>query len=528
MKKIIILMVASLLATAVGAQVSPDKQRDFNRKAYEVIKTYAKASQLSDYRDKAQFFELFESPDIKICNDLMGMSYEPALTVEKYAELLGDADMVNVSLKDVKKEDEIVDENGRLVMSLSFLKRMSFLSPCNTLFDSYDFFGRDYHILMTLVYDPETDECKIRELNSYGAMPVFPKDYRVLVQTDKRDNNLDINGKYFSFLLGQKLLRPDDKIFYRGARVKEKDMKDQCDHKVFATYNDKSWRVRLNGGFAVRAFDKLGSQTGSNEVKVDKGGDFSFGVDFGYIFPTTSHLRFGIFAGVGMSSNSFKLATDGIKNYSFDANDKQDIDGDEYKRYYNTGTITQKMKSNDLAVPVYVDMEYEFNSIFSVYVDAGLRFLLPMSHDVEIENSSYNTYGVYSKYGDLIIYNDINNFGENEENTLMPYEVGLSTKTTLNGIFGLGARVNVTKTIAIDAGIQYQLSGKSWSAEENKIFNYEIDWDKISADNTSGVDNTLRVDDTLNIGEDQVNLLNNAGSLKHDLLKVNVSLIFKF
>ncbi len=509
-------MVAFLMATAVTAQVSPRMQRDFNLKAYEVIKTYAKASQLSDLRDKTQFFDLFESPEVRICNDLMGLNYEPALSVSKYVELLGEADMVTVNLKNVKKEDEIVEEDGRLVMSLSFLKHISFLSPCNTLFDSHDFFGRDYHILMTLVYDPESDECRIRELNSYGAMPKFPADYRVLVQTDERDNNLDINGKYFKFLLGQKILRPTDQIYYRGARVKEKDMKDQCDHKVFATYNDKSWRVRLNGGFSVAGSNKFGNSEG---IDANKYGETSFGLDFGYIFPTTSHLRFGVFAGVGLSLNNIDLSIAWKDGTIIDC--KQDVDKDTYDRKYKDIAVKQKMSATDVAVPVYVDMEYEFNSIFSVYADAGIKLSLPMSHDIKIENSKFTVSGIYtdpdSKLDNLEIVGDINDFGiynENSEHKLESHEDGLSAKTAIDAIFGFGARVNVTKTIAIDAGIQYQMGGSnSWTGNsKSDIFSYELG----------------KVENYGNGGVDRVNLMNKVESLKHSALKANISLIFKF
>lgn len=515
-------MVAFLMATTASAKVSPHVQRDFNRKAYEVVKTYTKASQLSDYRDKAQFFDLFETPDMKICNDLMGLSYEPALTVEQYAELLGGADMVTVSLRDVKKEDEILEEDGKLILPISFLKRISFLSPCNTMFDSHDFFGRDYHIQMTLVYDPETGDCRIRELTSYGAKPEFPKDYRVLVQTDKRDNNLDINGKYVNFILGQKVLRPSDRIYYRGARVKEKDMKDQCDHKVFATYNDKSWRVRLNAGFAVAGFNKLGSSTG---IEINKNGETSFGLDFGYIFPTTGHLRFGVFAGVGLSINNIDLSMVPVGTDLIIKNTNQDVDGQNYDRYYDgiNGTplsVKQKMSATDLAVPVYADMEYEFNSIFSIYVDAGIKFSLPMSHDIKIENSGFRTYGIYPDYDHLVIDRYINNFGDHPDpNSLVPDEDGLSAKTAIDGLMGLGARINITKSIAIDAGIQYQIGGNSWTANTAKdIFSYKL---KEESKNLSG-------ENTLNVGIDGVNLMNKAGSLKHSALKANISLIFKF
>ncbi len=518
MKKIIILFVASLLATSIAAQVSPQEQRDFNRKAYEVIKTYSSASQMRDHRDKAQFLDLFEDTETKICNDLMGLNYDPALSVNKYAELLGNADMVTVNIRDVKKDEPIVEKDGKLLMSLSFLKRISLLSPCNTFFDSFDFFGRDYNMTMTLVYDPQTGVCQIRELTSNGVKPEFPSDYRVLVQTDKRDKNLDINGKYINFQLGQKILRPSDRIFYRGARVKEKEMKDQCDRKVFATYRENSWRIRINGGIGVTNFYKLGNST---EVEVNKNNENSLGIDFGYVFPTTSHFRIGIFAGVGISLNNLGISMVPTGNDLIIKNSNQDIDGNIYDRIYECKngdfSLRQNMKITDLMIPLYADFEYEINSIFSIYSDLGIKLTHHLKNETTIENNEFYVSGIYPTYQDLIIDRYINNFGVHQVNSLQASSNGLTLKNSIDGIIGLGARFNLSKSIALDAGLQYQIGGESIVADQtNSLFSYKL--------NEGGV-----VDgETLNIGVDSANLMYKVGSLKHNALRTNISLIFKF
>ncbi|MDE6278395.1 MAG: hypothetical protein K2M05_00315 [Paramuribaculum sp.] len=521
MKKYLIVPVALLLATTAAAQnITPQQEREFYRKAYDVIKSYARFSHIKDDDDQAatQFSDLFESPNIKICNDLMSLSYEPTLSVIEYIDLLRNADMVKVGVRDVKKEGEIIEDDGFLKLKLSFFKNISFVSPCNSFFDSRDFFGEDYHLEMTLVYDPATGDCKISELNSYGPMLKFPKDFRVLVKNDDRDKNLDINGKYIEFQMEQKVLGPKDQLYYRGAKVEERPFEGDCDNKVYAYYNDKSWRVRLNGGFSVSGFNKLGDSDG---IDVSKNSDMSFGLDFGYIFPTTSHLRFGVFAGVGISSNSLDMSTtpkgDELK-LNCDKGDEQDVDGDKYTRVYE-GTsgalnIHQNMSATDVTVPIYLDMEYEFNSIFSVYADAGLKFSLPMSHTINIENSALKTSGIYNIKGfeyngpdgkPLVIDKYINNFGTyTDSDYLKPDEEAASAKTAIDAILGAGFRVNLTKSLAVDAGVQYQIGTNSWTSNSTSIFSYTLE------------------------GGDKVNLMSKAKSLSHSALKVNISLIYKF
>lgn len=521
MKKYLILPVALLLATnAVAETITPQQEQEFYRKAYDLIKSYAKTSQIKDDQTADQFKDLFESPEIKICNDLMSLSFKPTLSVNEYIESLRTAEDVQVEISDVKKDSEISDDDGLLRLTLSFLKRISFISSCNSLFDSRDFFGQDYNLAMTIVYDPATGECKISELNANGPMQKFPSDYRVLVKNDERDNNLDINGKYIEFRSGQKVLRPKDIVYYRGAKVDLRDVEDQCDHKVYAHYNDNSWRVRLNGGFSVTGFNKLGKSEG---IDVSKNSDMSFGLDFGYVFPSTSHLRFGIFAGVGISSNSIDMSMTSKDNFKIRTN--QDVDGQAYTRIYaglgnKPLNLHQNMSATDVTVPVYLDMEYEFNSIFSVYADAGLKFSFPMSYKIDIANSSLTISGEYEAYKgpdgkDLVIDKYINNFGTHTEtNYFKPNEETVEALMAIDAILGAGFRVNLTKSLAVDAGVQYQIGTKSWNATSfsnnySTIFSYKLG---------SG----------LNDGEDKANLINKAESLCHNALKVNISLIYKF
>lgn len=525
MKKYLIILVALLSATATMAKdITPAQERAFYRKAYDLIRNYAKVSQISDDRTATLFYDLFESPHLRIANDLMSLSPKTDLSVSEYIDLLKNADMVTVGVSDVKKNGEIYEDDGFLKLNLTFSKSISFVSPCNSYFDSKDFFGKDYNMGMTIVYDPSTGEYKISELKFYEPYLKFPQDYRVLVKYDSRDNNLDINGKYVNFQMDQKVLRPTDQLYYRGAKVQEKDIEGQCDHKVYAYYNDKSWRIRLNGGYAVEVFNKLGDE--SNDLNVTNTGEMSFGLDFGYVFPTTSHLRFGVFAGVGFSSSNVELKMEHQGEYLLpDCN--QDVDRNMYDRIYegegDNMKITQKMNTTDLCVPLYLDMEYEFNSIFSIYTDAGVKFMLPMSNSTKVTNNALIISGLYKDYKDpagkdLVINQYINNFGPNKENCLVPDSEAAKNNFVIGGILGVGARVNISKSIALDAGVQYQQNFlKNWEGTDKNanIFNYRLPENPDPAN-------------PFNDGVDYVNLMSKARSLSLSPLKVNISLIYKF
>ena len=514
MKKYILVFIASIMAMAAMAEtLTPQQERKFYVKAYDIIKIYAQSAKLSDERDLLQFSDLFERSDAQICNDLMGLSYEYTLPVSDYVKLLREADMVKIAVKNVQKVGDVTKEGDVWQMSIAFDKNISFVSQCNTLFDSHDFFKKDYRMVMTLVWDGE-DECYIRDIQAVGEMLVFPEDYRVLVKTDERDNNLDIDGIFVKFQMDQKILKPEEVLYYRKAKVQEKEMNDGCDHKVYAIYHDKTWRIRLGGSFALSGFNKLGKNT---DITTSKDGETAFGVDFGYMFRTNKHLQFGVFAGIGMSKNGLmmeympkedELSIEGNKETLL----LREEDGDSYIRKYDFGNsvIKQELKATDIAVPLYADIEYQFNSRFSAYADLGVKFQMS-SGKMTTTTGGYYVWGLYEQYNNLeigkpdengIVDVIVNNFGYNDK--IDVDDEGITQSMVIDLLCGLGLRINLSKSFAIDAGVQYQAGTKSWKSNGKELFNYTL------AD------------------KDRVNLLHKAGDISHNSIKISASVIYKF
>lgn len=512
MKKYSIILVASMMATTAMAQkLTPQQEHEFFHKAYEVINTYKKAAALSDEREEARFMDLYESSDMKVFNDLMGLNYEPTLPVKKYVRLLRDAKRQRVEIRNVRK-DKVWVEDGTWLMSVKFDKRLSFIGLCSTFFDSYRFFNEDYHLMMVLAMEGEGGKCRIRELKNVDSEDKFrfPTDYKVLVkdEMDERDDKLQIGRKDGPFANfpneGQIILRSDVPIFYNKAKVLESDVEGACDHKIMADYEDKLWRIRANGAYALSGFNKLGDNGG---VTVTGDDEMAFGLDVGFVFPTKKRFFVGLFAGVGLSKNSLTMEFMPTgDDLSYNAPSTADEDGDAYIRKYEMlgEGITQTMNASDIAVPVYLDLEYQFQKV-SIYADLGVKFQTSTGI-MTATTGEYKTWGEYPQYGDLVIGKegdvDLNGFGVHDE--IGVDEEGITKKMAIDGLFGLGIRLNLNKSLALDAGIQYQTGGKSWEANEGSIFSY-----------------------TLEEG-DKVNLLRKVGCVRHDALKVAASIIYKF
>lgn len=545
MKKYLIIWVVSMMATVAMAQtLTPQQEQEFFHKAYVVINTYSKSPDFSDDRSRSQFIALFENEEVTVFNDLMGLNYEPTLSVKKYVSLLETkARDVEVSLKNVQKE-KVWIEDGIWFMSITFDKGLAFTNECDTHFDSRNFFGEYYRLKMTLVMNGEGSKCCIRDLCIDGDMEPFPQEYRVLHALDryKRDKELFIIGKGKVFFAeGQKVLSPSEQLSYRGSRVLEKETETtSCGDKwVYADYEDKSWRLRGGGAFAISDFNRLKNSEGFTFLS---NGETAFNLEIGYVSRLSNRLLLGVFAGGGISRNRFSMNyTPTKEELMYDASNNglaADLDGEGYKRMYegiagigDDGKgimLTQNMDAMDFTVPIYLDLEYEFNAKLSLYADLGLK-LQTSTGVMSATISDYETWGEYSTetYGDLVIRRDeyknndgykekyvgeyldkeymLNNFGFHSAGTIDVEEEGVSKSMTIDGLLGLGMRLNLNKSLAIDAGVQYQVGGESWKANAaESIFGYTLE------------------------GGDKVNLLRKAGSIHHNALKVAASVIYKF
>lgn len=566
MKKYIIILIASLMAarpqvaftlertTSIvqvdteesveeSSFISPQLEREFYQKAYQLLIEYAQSASVSDETEEFNFRRIFASDDMQICNDLMSLSREATLSIDKYIELLQGAKRVKTTVRNIKKEGSIQKDETEdaWVLYISFEKGISY-SKCGTLFNSTDYFGDYYHLKAKLLMNMNTGQCKIGSLvaNEDFQALVFPEEFTVLERTHedenmrnyKRDDKLTINGRDVSGmwnLYGQVMLHSGDKIKYNNAIVDEEVVaEDKCGgRKIHANYNDKSFRIRANFGYSLFGFNKLNNE----DAKIKhKDNEMSFGLDVGYVLPSTSKFYVGFFAGIGMSKNKLTLEMESGN----DGHITQDIsrctadeDGDTYTRHYDVkGGLSQQFASSEIVIPVYADLEYNFIPQLSGYIDLGMR--LQTTSDTWTANiGEYTTSGTYngtdnnSSYGELLIDGSVNlnGFGIHAARSLDVDKEGMSSRVSINAIAGLGLRANISKSFAFDAGVQYYiLGGKSWNIDHksNSIFSYSL---------PEGYEN-------MNASEkaqgDKVNLLRLSNGIKHNALRLTVSLIYKF
>lgn len=537
MNKYITLIVASLMAlTSMAQSITIEDEREFYGKAFLLMNEYAQSASVSDEEEEYRFRNLFMDDETRICNDLMSLSYNKKLTVDEYVSILQDAQRVKVVVKNMKKAGPVEDNEDAWVLPIAFEKGISY-SKGGTQFDSYVYFGEYYRLRAELSFNKDTRECHISKLEAdpqYKWLP-FPERFDVLQRTNedenrrnyKRDSKLTINGREISWNLnGQVILHDGDKVKYNNSNVELEIITSDKDGgtKYRANYNDKSFRVRANMGYSLSDFNQLADVGANSPIHVSESKEMSFGVDFGYVFPTTSKFYFGIFTGLNMSSNNFTMNLGStVGSEITDIKEcTADEDGDTYTRKYvlkGTG-VSQQLKATNLTIPVYGDLEYQLTPLLSAYADLGV--LIRMSSGTwSAHIDGYETSGIYySQYGGVEIKGDVNlnGFGSWGPRDMEVYEEDMENAMTIHALAGLGLRLNLSKSFAFDAGVQYLTGGKSWKMNSDKkyIFDYTLPLNATTAEAKAKAEG------------DRVNLLRQSSGIKSGAFRVTASLIYKF
>ena len=531
MRKYMLALMVSVMAMTASAQtISSEQEREFYQKVYALFGEYSQSASVSDEAEEYTFRKLFASGDMQICNDLMSLSRKETLSVDEYITTLQTAKRVKVTVRNIKKDGPVEEQNGVWMLPVVFEKGL-YYSKNGTLFDSYTYFGEYYRMRAMLAFDKTSGECYIAALSAdpkYKWLK-FPEKFSVLERTSEdvnrrdyqRDNKLTINNRDVRWnLYGQVMLREGDVVKYNNSPVDLEvvDTSPISGTKLHAKYNDKAFRVRANMGYSIGGFNKLDGASGA--LSTPKDNEMSFGIDFGYVFPSTSKFYVGIFAGLGVSMNNLTIEMAAQEKAIDIVNSTADEDGDTYTRHYlmKGNGVSQELKATDVIVPLYLDLEYQLTPMISAYADLGARFQTSAGKwTANIDG--YTTSGTYTSYGNpLEITGDVNlnGFGDFDACSMDVDETKMTKSMSVNIFGGAGVRFNLSKEFAFDLGVQYLTGGNSWKNDGGTmpIFNYNLPVGATTVEEKAK-------------GE-KVNLLRQASGIKHSALRVAASLIYKF
>lgn len=404
MRKILSVLIIAIIATTTLAQ-SPTSTQIYkmNADALKLVLDYKAQANMNKPR---RFVRLFANEDMQIYNDLLGLSNQKTLSVKNYRTLMEkEALYPTIKVQNFRKNN-IYKENGLWMMDITFEKELSYTDKCGVLFSTEEYYGEYHTINMSLVWDANLETCTIAKLSGKNNSSTKAlTDYKVIVASDdakdqKRENNVRVNGRHLKFnSFSQCIIPANAEITY----MNDDDMKfelvqNETGCEVYSiAYNPMSMRLKPHYNIGVLPFGKS-----ANGLSLSKSILHEFGLDLGYMIPTTGLFQMGFYAGVGFASSSAVLGLDTI-HYQYQAGSEADIDGDSYIRHYTIERASQKLSMKDLTIPIYLDFNFHIHKIVSLYLDLGIKNYINLSANLSNLTGTYSSWGVYPQYSDLVL-----------------------------------------------------------------------------------------------------------------------------
>lgn len=492
---------------ALAQNLSLEQQRQFNLKALELIQDYELNSTMSNAEAAGEFLYLFDNESVQIYNDLLGFSTKKKLSVAEYISLFREKSKTpNIMLKDLRKGD-IYSDNQNWLLDITFDKEIFYTDACGTLLSSAEYYGTDHKMKATIAMDKETGRTFIKALEGGidSKVAPLPEKYAV-IKNDGSEYIKDVlcNGERLSFNKFNQALVPSNPVFlFSDSDVNMKVNREQSSscEAYSLSFTPVHWRIKVYGEMSIGDFYKISNLPNGLNAKSSA---TSFGLDVGYVFPSKSKVKFGVFLGAAYSMSKLDLTMDKL-NYSYAASQNADMDNDNYNRYYELSNISQSMKINNIVIPVYLDLDYRTSKRFSVYVQAGIKNYLQMNATTDFNADAY-AYGIYPKYSNLRLDETwLNEFGNKHLTTSNLESDKVEVKSfSLDGFAGLGFRVKLVGSLLLDAGVNYQMGLMkvaeapatsvlfSNPREENALVNYTVAGGEHARTLIEGVDNIKR------------------------------------
>ena len=212
--------------------------------------------------------------------------------------------------------------------------------------------------------------------------------------------------------------------------------------------------------YSIKAYTNIGLgnaytvSSAVNGVALDKSSDTSFGVDFRYRFWQKNNLSCGINAGLGYAVGNQTVKIDNLK-FNYAAGADADMDGDTYLRYTELSKARQKVSLGELAIPMYVDFNWQFSQRVSLYANTGLTFRFSTMARANDVTGSCNIYGIYPKYDNLKMDDEwLNDFGDHSLSGAS-VEKPQQNSLTMGVMGGAGLRIWIYGQLLFECGLNY-------------------------------------------------------------------------
>lgn len=528
MKKILFYIILVFPFSVFAQVLSNAEQRMFNYRIVDLLEEYEFLLQNPTDRAHYEFVSLFEAGDTLIYNDLLGLSSKKKVTVEEYANLLySNSNACKVVIKDVDKQ-EIVETDSHFVVDVKFAKYMQYYNKCGIVFDSEVYYKADHEIMATIAMDKSNGNVQIRTIkgNIKSEASPLPLEYRVFAYNDPRDKDVLVNDKNIEYnIFGQSFVDENAKVEIKDGEIALYIVQNDTNCNLYSfNYKNRLWRVIPKVQFNIGDIYKFSGEGYGNELLKSQS-MLEYGLDFGCALIRKPKFKLNLFTGASFvkSNLEFEQGEFGYKYY-YNAPSAADYDGETYRRYYEINNMRAAMEITQIAIPLYLDFDFQFTRRFSAYLQMGVKAFVSTKCTVKDFSADVKTYGVYPQYGNLVM----ENFKPNEftNHTVSANSQDIETESMITDAFGgIGFRLNLFGSLYLDAAVNYQRSlTPVVTAEEELNLGY-----RGTGGSSTFVDESKALITYTCAGGEVVKPFTNLFSeIKRDGLKVSVGLLLKF
>lgn len=393
MKKLSVLAIALMLPFIMAAQINQMRYK-VNFAVLQAIEEYEAMLMINEDR-LGRYLEQFESPDVKVYNDLLGLSYKPVLTASEYAEAAMRADnLIKSKIVSVKKSNMAYTPTGYEVV-VNFSKSMEYTDNRGALYSASEFYGSDYEISVKFVYDEDQDKCLIREITgTVNSDKVLQENHLVLERNARNTKNYnrysDVtfnDGQHLVFNKVNQMFIPDN-LKYRGFRpdikVSDSDIfiKKVTNSKGLTELKFSPRRGRLGGYYGMTVLRDLTFDK-SDDYQAVESSATEYGAQLGVMFGTAEKLRAGFTIAAGQGSGTIRFLGKSTIINSVEKADYSELrmlvnKSQEITYTYNTASFAFNLVNSfsprlamniDVICKVYLDGLYELGSYDFTCVD---------------------------------------------------------------------------------------------------------------------------------------------------------------
>ena len=435
---ILIVLMSGWSACVSAGSLSTERKRLLYYDILELLDRYEASLAMLESEDADAFLDLFVSGNSTVYNDLLSVTTGRILTAGEYSNALRTElnPGCRIFLKDIMHDNPTSVNDSLWEVTLTLRKEILYFDQCDIKYSSSEHYQADYQLAMYLVWNQYSRQIQIDHIDGTidSESSPLPHEFVVLdLKNDARygrllylDNELACNTDSIVFLPNEALT--DRYAFswpYKDDIRLSVNRNTLCSRKLDVEFDLRNFRIRPHyetciNSVLVKMFDDGNGENelmsyvkdmgvydivGNNDAIKFKSEGFEAGIDFGLVLLSgrVSKPKLGLYGGIGISRTV-------ISNEKYDTDfsrlTRQDMDMDEYWRYYDVKNIRYTLPVTDIVVPLYFDLELPFSPKFALYADAGVKLYWNIKRDFSDFEAQYKTYGKYDKYNGLELNED--------------------------------------------------------------------------------------------------------------------------